>query len=419
MSNQVYTTEDCLELLVGLKGQGSFQIESSDQTILQSIARQVSKGTALTDRQYELVKQKLSKYKSQFLALEYNIDLAIDSLRIPLRQIDRDRYVTIVNHSDTVDSNGVYETYKEKWRWVKVRFPFNKKTILVIEQIVARIPKSRYQHRKGSHEHYFLFNEHNIYEVISYLKDKNFQIDDELINIYEKLEHMKNNKENYLPGVYNFKLKNLSDRAVDYMISSVGEPSVETLALYRDRQELFGLHYFDNNDLTNSLNQLTTLSKKIATRTKTNVFLGQDKYTINNIAESVLELSRFPLIVILPDHDPLNYLHIVHSAFDGFVSKNDVSVMFRLDNKTNSDFNDYIKRHNLNAPLDTTTKIVYISNDGVPKPVLTSNWKPAAALMLSSSRPHSRVGLYCEDIDLVIHYDKEPSVMLRRNLDIL
>jgi hypothetical protein len=419
MKNVVYNIEDCLELLVGLKGQGSFQIESSDQTILQSIARQVSKGVALTDRQYELVKQKLLTYKAQFSSLEYNIDLAIDTLRMPLREIDRDKFITVVGHRDTLKPNEAYESYKEKWKWIKVRFPFSKKLILTIENINAKIPRSKYHHNKGTHEHYFFLSEKTIYEVVGEFKDKNFNIDEQLLSIYEKLETMKNNKEEYIPGVYNFKLRNLNDRAVNYMISSVGEPSIETLALYKDRQDMFGLHYFDQSDLEQSIAQLSTLTKKIVNRKRSNVFVQHEKYTINAVAESILELNRFPLIVILPTADPLSYLHIVHTAFNGFIDNQDASVLFRLDNKTNSEFNDYIKKHSLNSPLDSSTKIVYISNDNVPKPLLMSNWKPSAALMLSSSRNHSRVGTYCETLDLVIHYDKEPSVMLRRNLDIL
>ena len=58
MNENVYTIEDCLELLTGLKSQATFQIESSDVNFLQSIARQVFKGTALTDRQYDAVKEK-------------------------------------------------------------------------------------------------------------------------------------------------------------------------------------------------------------------------------------------------------------------------------------------------------------------------------------------------------------------------
>lgn len=61
-----YTVEDSLELLVGLRKTVSFELEKSDISFLSSIARQTFKGVALTDRQCNVVKEKLIKYKEQF-----------------------------------------------------------------------------------------------------------------------------------------------------------------------------------------------------------------------------------------------------------------------------------------------------------------------------------------------------------------
>lgn len=415
---QRYNVEDYLELLVGLQGQGKFQIESSDQTILQSIARQVFRGTALTDRQFDLVKEKISKYENQFTALEYVVDLSVENLRMPLRSINRDKYIKLVDHYETVDPTSVYESYKEKWKWIKIRFPFSKKTIVSIENISRKTSAGKYVHRKGSHEHFFFYDERNAFNVIKEFKEKNFNIDIELLNTYEKLEEMENNKDKYLPGIYNFKLKNLTQRAIDYMISSVGEPSRENLALFRDRQELFGLHHFDELDLDNSLSRLTVLGKKIATRKKNEVFVQKTKYSLSAVAESLLELNRFPLLVVLPENEPLTYLHTIHECFKGFIEDTETTVMFRLDNSVNSDFNEYIKYHKLNSPLDKDTKIVYINNSKIPKPMLSSEWQPNSVVLMSSVR-NSKISLYTDSIDLVIHYDETPSQMLRGRIEIL
>ena len=34
---------------------------------------------------------------------------------------------------------------------------------------------------------------------------------------------MKNNKDDYIPGVYNLKLKNLNNKAINHIISAIGE----------------------------------------------------------------------------------------------------------------------------------------------------------------------------------------------------
>src|SRR6056300_731450 len=122
MKNIANTLEDLLEILAGLQGQAKIQIESSDHNLLYSMARQVFKGTGLTDRQYELAKEKLIKYKDQFTALDYDVEIASNSLRIPLRQLDRSRWIKIVDYPENV----VYESYKTN-HWIAVRFIFNKK----------------------------------------------------------------------------------------------------------------------------------------------------------------------------------------------------------------------------------------------------------------------------------------------------
>ena len=172
MKNVANTIEDLLEILAGLQGHCKMQINSSDANIMHSIARQVFKETALTDRQFALMKEKLQVYRDQFTALDYDFDKAVETLRQPLRHIDRSKYIKIV---DTLDVYGElpYEAHKKKWKWIKVRFPFSKKTILLL----YNIPKKDYHHNKGSHEHCYKLTEQNIYNVIKCFKDKEFEID--------------------------------------------------------------------------------------------------------------------------------------------------------------------------------------------------------------------------------------------------
>ena len=64
----IKTIEDCLETLVGLVDEttGQHVIDNNDYSILTSIGRQVFRGIALTDRQYEVVK---SKIKNKYITL--------------------------------------------------------------------------------------------------------------------------------------------------------------------------------------------------------------------------------------------------------------------------------------------------------------------------------------------------------------
>ena len=59
MDHEIYTVEDLLESIAGLTTSYNMTLERNDMTIMYSIARQVHKGVALTDKQLELVQEKL------------------------------------------------------------------------------------------------------------------------------------------------------------------------------------------------------------------------------------------------------------------------------------------------------------------------------------------------------------------------
>ena len=67
-------------------------------------------------------------------------------------------------------------------------------------------------------------------------------------------------------------------------------------------------------------------------------------------------------------------------------------------------FNAYVKKNNLNSPLDKDTKIVYINNNKLPKPLIASNWLPEVTILYGNSRTSTNVQLYINSCDLVIHY---------------
>jgi hypothetical protein len=147
-----HTIESYLELLTGYNTADAYQLDPKDTSILQSLVRQVHKGVALTDRQYMLLKEKLLTYKEQFEAHGHTtLDLALENLRIPLRAIDRTKIITLVEDIDRKKPFNTIDT--KKIPWIKIRFPFAKKTIVLIEEISIGAGPD-YYHEKGSHEHY-------------------------------------------------------------------------------------------------------------------------------------------------------------------------------------------------------------------------------------------------------------------------
>lgn len=414
MKNAVNTIEDLLEILSGLQGQAKIQIESSDITIMHSLARQVFRGTGLTDKQYELTKEKLLKYKDQFTALEYEFDLAFKNLRHPIRMLDRSRWIKIVEYPDNI----VYESSKTH-HWIAVRFIFNKKLISLIDAIRSTDKDAIYD--KQNKIHYFTLSEKNIFNVINALQDKNFEIESELQDKYEKIKEMNNNKKEHIPGIYSLKLKNLNETAINYIISDIGNPDNDNLALFKDRQRIYGLNHFDEDDLNYSISQLTSLSQKIVKRSNREILVNSNTYNFDRLAESVLELNRFPLLIILNEKSDFDELVTSYKSFKNIINEEDFCVLYRKDNTEpdNEEFNNYIKNNNLNNKLDSLPKIVYTTKSKFPKTLLKSKWKPKAAIMFGSDRyiNNSKISLYNKELDLVLHYDNDVSPFFRGSVE--
>lgn len=388
MLSEAKTIEDCLELIAGLKSGPKFELENSDVKILYSIARQVFKGVGLTDRQHELVKIKLLAYSDQFNNHNICVNELLNNLRMPIRSIDRSRWLKLKEVEDEL--------------YLGLRFTFNKKLIQTIEPL--RVIENRRLFDSLNKIHYYHFTLKNLKFISDKIKDKNFIVDETLQVILDKLENYENNKQDYLPGVFDLDLKNLNKNAYTNAIAALGEPNIENLALYKDRRWQFGLEHFDETDLDASYRSYTNLSKKIINRTQKSVYINSEEYSINNLVHSIVELKRYPILVMLPDEDPLSLFTKIYKAFDGVFSRSSQAVYFRLDNSTeyNRCFNQAIKDYSCNNTIDKETKIVYI-NKKITKPLARSNWRPNIVLRTDTVMD-GKVNAYLEEIDLSIQY---------------
>ena len=387
--------EDYLELFVGLhKEQKAFKFfaTKNDEVLMFSLGRQVMRGISLTDRQYELAKRKLLEYKEQFEV--YGFDSFkddLESLRMPLRQIDRQKLIYLKELNDI--------------KYIAVKFPFSKKMIKHIDFLQKIQPKKNYDSK--SKTHFIEFNEKNLFDIVTRFQDCNFEIEEDIKNYYGILKTMDDNKEENAPGIYGFKIKNLHSKAIDYAISAIGEPSTDNLVAYKDRENLLGLKHFDNIELQKAVNNLQPLTKRIMSRENSIVFIDDKEYTFNNIVESILELYRFPVLIVLPKDNEYDLLSHTYDSFRNIIPNESISVLFRLDNDNEDgrDFNKFVKQNHLNSPLDKHTKIVYVSNNKIPKPLVASDWYPELGLVLKNFRLMRNLQTYIDNIDLVIHYD--------------
>ncbi len=367
-------------------------LKTSDVNLITSLGRQVLRGTAFTDRQYELAVKKCNEYYN-FL-FEFGIDKTdFENLRLPLREIDRSKWVRKIEHKGE--------------DCLAVRFTFNKKLIEILE-------KTRNREKAYDRElkiHYFPYNEQTIFQVLNLLEGKNFEVEESIQLVYKELLQMNNNKKDHVPGIYGLKFRNFSSKAIDVMVEDIGQPSGKNLPIFADRKNMYGVEHIDENDLNDSVQRLNPLTNKIIRRKSTQIFINKDVYNYNILAESLLELFRYPILIVCNDKFKLNDIQPFYETFKGVFQQESFSVLFREENNTadGQEINNYIKDKKLNAPLDTTSKIVYINGDNIPKPLLKSGWKPRSVVLSGSKMSNGKIRTYLNDCDLIIHYDTDIS----------
>jgi hypothetical protein len=392
MLSMTDTIEDIISSITAVN------LSESDRPILLSLARQLGRNIGLTDRQYDLAKQKIRSYKDELELLGFDeIEKSLATLKIPLRQIDRTKTIQIV---DSAFDDVLMLKKAKAAKWIKIRFPFNKKTMQAIEELV-KAHRHEYHHPHSSHTHYFALNEPIVENVVSKFRDRNFVIDQALLDAADEIAAISKNKEAYVPGLYNDVLKNLRPNAVEFIASEVDDSDPHRALKLCDRRRRYGLDHVD-------VDVQAGLLGEIAHRDSTEVKLNLELHPINELADVINTLDRFPLLVLIDEKTALEEVKSVHEAFAG-VDNSKQAALFRVTSSGSPTVNDYIKDHKLNNWVDKNTKIVYISKNKLPKVLLNSKWQPMCVLDYVNSRRSTHVTTFVRNSsDLTIYLRDEP-----------
>lgn len=378
--------EDYLHILVD-----SCEICPSDKPILSSISTQCKKGIGLTDRQYNLILSKIPLYKDQFKY--YNED-DLKNTRVEIRTIDRSKYITI----SSTPAHYLLKIHELETKWIKIRFPFSKKDIVKVDAL--KISRAEYHHLKGTHEHYFRLTANNCYQIVTSFQNRNFEIDADLIKLSNKTVNIINRKNDYIPFTKNGLLYNVNESVQNYVESIVINVELNKELIYADRSILFNYEIPQYTP--------TTLTERIAFRTNKEVTAVPGVYEIQDIVNSLVELNRFPIVVLVDEEAALEQVSEVFKELCKHITPKEQAVLFRVDNNTNVyNLNNFVHDNLLNNWVDISTKVVYIKKNKLPKLLINSEFKPITALAKSSLRNTTHVDTYVNfNCDLVIYNDE-------------
>lgn len=377
--------EDYLEHYVEVVG-----VTDSNKQILTSINRQIKKGNALTDRQYDLIKR---------LMLE-QLHLGFDGnepLRTPLRHIDRSKYIKIVSTADVYGQDKVHESHKSKWKWIKIRFPFSKKTIVQLDSL-AHTHRKMYYHEKGSHEHYFKLCSSTVHDICDVFCKKEFEIDDELLDLRAEIAIIKQDPKKYVPGYWDGEITNVSSKIKEHLDGSWNRYHLI------DRKRNLGLTYITGETPSGII-------KDIVTRDFVKTTVKPSMYSLSKVVDAIYDLKRFPVLVCVDPTRELDQMSQAYKEFDRLVPRNKQTALFRVESNDDYNANTFIKDNNLNNWLDKQTEVVYICKNKLPKLLLKTDWKPQCVLNMTSGVGNRHLNVYQTDIcDLVLNYDEHESI---------
>jgi hypothetical protein len=338
-----------------------------EDNFIQSIANQIERGDALTEKQAGFALKLLHKVEPDLITFfkKKTWDLNNPSYKKPFRALSPVMSVEL-------DRSAVPGK-------IIVRFPY-------IENIVKDIKDYKNVKGYGTAEWspdfkawIFSLTEDNIKFIDKAIVPKGFKADDEFKEYVAQIEKIENNLENIVPMVV------LEDGIPKFKNThnSVPQPetddAIEVCLLARK----YGINVFDDklNAIIHDENTCLVTRAVLEHSNKLQpLWIDRELVPITEFKDIVKHAQ--PLLFVVPggsEYEHLSNWHIFLKS-QGIEDK-EISVMFRLPNEGKGDFNIYVKDNNLNNEITENTKAIFVSVK-IPKPLVKANVKFNAIINL-------------------------------------
>ncbi len=364
-----------------------------DQKVVDSLAQNPTLGKGFTEKQRALVLRLCKKYKNQLvIALGPAAELALDNPEFKFNLVEPtplEKSITVVG--------------KE----ILVKFPFNEDLVAKIRQNKNSKGMNLVEWSSESKAWKFVLEENNILWLLNNIVSLDFTVDEEFLRLAGEITGILDKIEDHVPMVVledgKFSFKNVHH--------SVTQPSsndiIETLLLAKQ----YGITTWDENveKLKENANFSPILISFLQETTPNSLEFDTNENSVDQLKE--LFKYNLPAMIIIPGHDEFFTLKFWTLWLKGQgIDEKDISVLFRLSNDTGSMLNDFVKKYNLNNPVEENTKVVFVSQK-IPKPLIKSGIDFKLVLNLGSlSGVHYSISTYLENRPDVIRYTDKKKI---------
>ena len=247
--------------------------------------------------------------------------------------------------------------------------------------------------------------EKNIVALVEALEPFNFVVDEKIQNYYTTIKSWDSDEVQKQFLITNIAYPNFEK----HITADLGINTAIDESIIIDRSMRYQ-YFYENAGKTPE-----TLTELIASRKNTKVWVDRNKYGFDQVVKALLNLKRFPLLVVFDSYTPkkcLDELIMLSENLKDFGIYDNVGIYFRLDNNDGGkEFNQYIANSSYNCQLDSSTKIVGVQSGKIPKFLLTTDWKPMSVISLGSQLRHSKTAVYANNCDLIISYSESEPIM--------
>lgn len=348
--------------------------------ILQSFYEQNNRNNGLTQKQRNLLEKifrQHAKKISEILGHDVSNSLDHPQYRLALRQLDQGRYISLEND----------QKFGKKF---KISFPYDKNVITEIQTTRDQTVLCNWDPENRAWTMPLI--EKNILYVQNLAKKHEFSVSEEVNSYFHQIDTVIADIENHVPVVVeennDFILKNFNG---DSTLS--GSNLIEKLF---DARKKAVVHW--NTEIEEKLEKFDTseVIKLFLKSSPNEKFVKKlDENGDDDIAIIIKNLN--PCLVVIPVSASLSYLEKTMKIMEKIgISCEEQSVMFRLPNSTDKDFNQFVKDQKLNNPINEKTRIVYVSGK-VTKPIFESRMYFHSVLSYNAVFPHYIISNYLKN----------------------
>lgn len=386
------TIEDLIETAAGIHRTNTKPINMGLYHVkpITDMALKVYNGQALTQRQASYAISILIKYKNQLTrSIGKDVMPMLDSpvYRMALRTPST-KTITISPQDLTINVEFPYDdSIIEKIRQYRNEF-FSKRSSVFISSDILWNEK----------QWVFSLKEENIKFIASELMPFGFTADELFTEYLEQIHQVEKDFEQYVPM-----LAYESGKFV-YKNTSANLPILDTddleEALFRAKQA--GISVWDDSvDHIISTSAIDSVTLDVIK--SCDIISVPNSYPITTLIPSLTYSPR--CLFVIPGGNEMESVTAAVGLLNTMsISAAEISILFRVPNKTNKEFNQYIKDSGLNNPVSDATRAVFIMGK-LPKLLCESTMHFDMIITMGNTNPNYMLKNYIKNHHCVINYN--------------